>query len=190
MTFQTVEGTLYNGIVATLSDQTGKLANNPRQVTIDWGDGASTRGLLMAGTAGSIEVLGQHTYAEEGSYAVSVNLTVPSGGGITIASTALVSDAPLTGTPITIQATHGTAFSGAVASFTDANPNAKASDYKVTITWGDGQTSAGTVVANGTGGFNVIGTNNYATSGTLPLTVTIQDPGGSSVTVNSTAQVA
>src|SRR5689334_12079520 len=75
ITFQAVEGTLYNGVVATIQDDTGKLANNPRQVTIDWGDGASTRGLLlMAGPPGNIEVLGQHTYADEGAYTVSVSL--------------------------------------------------------------------------------------------------------------------
>ena len=51
-----------------------------------------------------------------------------------------------------------------VATFTDANPNATVSDFTATITWGDGSTSAGTVVATGNG-FAVNGAHTYADEG-------------------------
>ena len=65
-----------------------------------------------------------------------------------------VADAPLTATGTTITAVQGTPFTGVVASFTDADPNGVAGDYSASIYWGDGQTSTGTVTANGSGGFN------------------------------------
>jgi len=54
-----------------------------------------------------------------------------------------------------------------VASFTDVNPQANPNNYAATITWGDGGTSmasvaAGTIVANGQGGFNIVGSHTYA----------------------------
>ena len=37
-----------------------------------------------------------------------------------------------------------------VATFTDTDPNGTATDYTATIDWGDGTTSAGTIVSKGT----------------------------------------
>ncbi len=92
-----------------------------------------------------------------------------------------------TGTPVT--ATEGTAFSGQVASFSDADGD-PASHYTATITWGDGNTSTGTIQSNGSGGFNVIGTNTYAEEGSYPVTITITDTDGSTAMAASTASVA
>src|SRR5262249_18705008 len=80
-------------------------------------------------------------------------------------------------------------FTGVVAGFTDADPAGAAADYTATITWGDGHTSAGTITGNGSGGFNVSGTNTYMTDGTYPIAVTITDAGGSTATANGTAYV-
>ena len=61
---------------------------------------------------------------------------------------AMVADAELSATGTTLGGTEGTGISGAtVATFTDANPNAAASDFTATIDWGDGTTTSGTVVA-------------------------------------------
>ncbi len=49
-----------------------------------------------------------------------------------------VTDAALSATATPVSATQGTSFSGTVATFTDANPLSKASDFTATIAWGDG----------------------------------------------------
>ena len=85
-----------------------------------------------------------------------------------------------------------------VATFTDANPNATASDFTATINWGDGTSTSGTVVAQNGGGFAVEGSHVYAVDGRLQLghpvplfeiDVAIHDIGGSNASASSTATV-
>jgi hypothetical protein len=88
-------------------------------------------------------------------------------------------------------ATVGTAFTGSVATFSDSDMTAKASQFTATINWGDGHISNGTVQANAQGGFDVVGTNTYATAGLVPTSVHIQDfAGASDVDVASVIKVA
>jgi virginiamycin B lyase len=82
--------------------------------------------------------------------------------------------------PVTAQATTFTAKAGrsathTVATFTDANPNARARDYDVTINWGDGSTSCGRVRRAADGSFTVRGRHTYEKAGTRKVTVTITD---------------
>jgi hypothetical protein len=70
-----------------------------------------------------------------------------------------------------------------VATFTDANPNATVSDFAATINWGDGTSTAGTVVAQN-GSFAVEGAHTYADDGQYTGNVTINDVGGSVVSAN------
>jgi hypothetical protein len=87
-------------------------------------------------------------------------------------------------------------FSAVVASFTDDNLLAPVTDFQATIQWGAGQTSAGLIVPNHQGGYDVRGTHSYPTGGTYSpaggdsLHVTITDVGGSQVAADSTAIVA
>ncbi|WP_406698906.1 DUF4394 domain-containing protein [Singulisphaera sp. Ch08] len=69
-----------------------------------------------------------------------------------------------------------------VAQFTDPDPGAKAADYQVTIQWGDGTSSAGTVVqdTNDPTHFYVYGDHLYSVSGHFTVTTTIHDTGGKS----------
>ena len=53
---------------------------------------------------------------------------------------------------------------GLVASFTDSDPQAVPSNFTAAITWGDGQSSPGIITNRVGGGFNVTGTNTYASS--------------------------
>src|SRR5262249_52094837 len=69
------------------------------------------------------------------------------------------------------------------------NTMAHAADFSATISWGDSQTSAGTIAANGSGGFNVSGSHTYAGPGTFTVSVSIHDVGGSSALAASTANV-
>jgi hypothetical protein len=93
-----------------------------------------------------------------------------------------IGDAPLTATGASVTAAMGIPVTATVASFTDANPNATAADFSASITWGDGQSSTGTVASNGQGGFNVTGTHSYATVGSYTAGIAIADRGGSTAT--------
>ena len=85
----------------------------------------------------------------------------------------------------------GVQFQGIVASFSDANPDAKASDFTATINWGDGQTSAGTVSYDSvTQTYTVTGNNTYAEEGTHTVSVSISDDGGNTTSATSTATIA
>ena len=86
------------------------------------------------------EVLGNATYAEEGKYSVTVSVTDMEGSSLTSKKVKFnVEDAPLADVPKTTfsyTVTAGTP-SGVdvLAKFTDANPYAPLSDYKVTVKW-------------------------------------------------------
>jgi hypothetical protein len=59
----------------------------------------------------------------------------------------------------------------------------------VTINWGDGTNSTGTVIANGTGGFTVMGVHNYASPGAYTVATTITPMAGSPATVSTSADI-
>jgi hypothetical protein len=79
--------------------------------------------------------------------------------------------------------------------FSDADPNGTASDYKATVTWGDGAVedsvhNAATVqvVAHSGGGFDVVGSHTYQEEATgLSFQVQVQDLGGAATISASTA---
>jgi hypothetical protein len=173
----TTEGRAFSGVVATFTDADPNATAGEYTATISWGDGSSSAGTIQGGSAG-FSILGTHTYAEEGTYPIGVAITDVdnSDNGATTTSSATVADAQLTASYGVIGAVEGAAFSGVVATFTDADPNGMVADYAAMIDWGDGQQSAGTVAANG-GGFTVSGTHTYAEEGNRAVTVTIVDHG-------------
>jgi hypothetical protein len=187
-------------VVGTFADADPNASPGDYTAVIYWGDSTSSAASAITLSGGTFSVHGSHTYGEEGTYhpyAVVTdnegNPSLTSGRSSVTTSTTLVTvtvaDAALTATNKAVTPITGSAFTGVVASFTDADPAGTATDYTATITWGDGHTSPGTVSANGSGGFNVTGTNTYAADGVFAFTVTIKDAGGSSVTANSTAYV-
>ena len=190
------ESQQFSGQVATLTTSqcvTSPITAGPTG-TINWGDGQSSAAAytFVNGTAPhQYTVSGTHTYAEEGSYAATVNSTYTCGTTYTASSsfTAQVADGHLSASGASLSATAGQQFSGPVASFTDADPKGTAGDYTATIDWGDGTpTSAGTVIASGSG-FSVAGAHTYRTAGSYGTTVTITDVGGSSAAGHGSANV-
>ncbi len=83
------------------------------------------------------------------------------------------------------------AFTGVVATFSDANPNAASTDYTAVINWGDGHLSNGKIAANNKGGFDVTGTNSFFSPGLYALSVGVTDfaAGAKTLTVANTALV-
>ena len=59
---------------------------------------------------------------------------------------------------------------------TSSDPDGSIASYS--WTFGDGQTSTGTIVANGAGGFDVHGTNAYAIAGQFSVTVQVLEAFG------------
>ena len=116
---------------------------------------------------------------------------------------ASVADAPLSvqvGPIATVEATRFfffgmlDGFTGAVAVFTDSDPNGAVGDYTATINWGDGQSSSGTIfligkTPNGVA-FSVDGSHAYAEEGNYTVNVVVDDAGGSTAVANGLATVS
>jgi hypothetical protein len=83
----------------------------------------------------------------------------------------------------------GKAFSGTVASFTDADGNG-AANFRATIDWGDGTISSGTITAKATGDLDVVGSHTYVAGGTYGVFVRIRDRDGDSAFTFGSATVA
>jgi hypothetical protein len=179
-----VEGRGFTAPVATFTDPDPSGVESDYLATVDWGDGTpASDGVIAKSADGIFTVTGQHTYAEEGSYSISVTVTdddVPYNTA-TIGGTGTVSDAALTATGVDFLSTNPV--NRVLATFTDDNPTGPLSDFSATIDWGDGTPVSSGVVAGPTGGpFTVSGNHTYSTLGYKTITINITDIGGSTAT--------
>ena len=99
----------------------------------------------------------------------------------------------LTPIPASVNLTAGVLPSApvAVGSFLDSDTTATISIFTSSINWGDGNVSPGTITQSSTNPslFLVSGTNLYASQGTYTITISVNDQGGNSTTIKSTALV-
>lgn len=184
-----VEGVQFSGTVASFTDPVPP-DNSDYEATINWGDGStSDHGTLVStGKDNANDVTGRHTYAEEGTYELHVEITGGSGSGVA-SPTAQVSDAPLTAKVAVPPVAESSVLNTTIATFTDPDPNDTASEYTVTIDWGDGTTGPGTVTKTGAGAFSVAGSHAYGDEGPRTVGVTVKDAGGSTVTATQAITV-
>ena len=199
-----VEGAVFGapggGVVAkfTSNDSPQPLSNF--SAAIVWGDGNTTAIADIVNDPflpGVFDVLGTNTYAEEGTYPVTVSIHDAPPLGVAsdavAASVATIADAPLTasgiGLPPVLPAGQIVAgvptFNGTVATFTDADPAGAIADYTATINWGNGVTNNGVITGPVAGVFSVTGSQTFQV-GTYPVSVFIKDVGGSSATAVTT----
>jgi extracellular elastinolytic metalloproteinase len=186
--FTASEGVAFSGVVAHVTDSNPLGTASQLSATINWGDGQSSPGTIVAAAGGGFDVLGTHTYSF-GNFPVQVTVLSEGGSQSGASSNVSVPNAPLTATALTIAPQEGRSLTANVATITDGNPSAVASEYTATITWGDGKTSPGTVLPAGAPGqFFVQGTHTYP-QGTFGMVVTIRDRGGSTATASATVGV-
>ena len=203
--------------LATVANVTASLPVN------GWGDGlptsVTTLTVIQIGvtpvTAATdpgdpiFEITGRHTYAEEGTFTVNINVTT-SGGVVTALTpgTATVIDARLSssnGTEIT--GTEGnTTGPILLGTFTDNNQGSTIDDFlptpvgnggSVVVNWGDGtalETLGATDLASlgSPDGviFTVTAAHTYAEEGTYAYSVTVTDDGGSVTIFSGSAIIA
>ncbi len=108
---------------------------------IDYGDGSSDAFAGAAPCANGVFGLISHNYGEEGTYGVSISgHDYTTGSDVTGNDTMEIADAPLSLTPVAIEATTGKPWDGIVATFVDADPGTDQTpgDYVATMTFPDG----------------------------------------------------
>ena len=191
------EGTPLNGVSrrSAIRCQASARRTSPPRST-----GATARRCAPARSRdsnGSFSVAGSHTYADEApsvSVVVTVTHTQTSVAGSATMTFSVADADVLSGTPVGIDATPGTPWSGTVARFADAFTGSAASEFTATIDWGDGGAPVvGIVGAGGSAGaFVVTGAHTYAAPGTFDVRVHLAEvtSGGASANVVSAATVA
>lgn len=166
--------------------------------SIAWGDGTASIGTIRPRVGGGFEVVGNHTYNNEGTYATAVYIGNPAadGSAATVrAQTAgvyVATDAPLVAkgtSPADVVA--GQSWTGVVATFSDTSPLSPISNYSAIIRWGDGSIEKATgITKNAAGVLEVTGEHTYQTPGRKVAQVLIRDLGTSSTTAVTPIQIA
>lgn len=138
---------------------------------------------------------GQATFTYKGSAAGTdtVHASITNTAGTIPSNDVQVTwDKPITATGgHSFTGTEPATVSGALATFTDPNPGAQATEYSASVNWGDGTSTAGTVSGPTGGPFTVTGSHSYGDEGNYPVQVTITDTDNTanSATVSDTANV-
>ena len=176
-------GNFGDGKINVFDPSTGKLLGqiqdaSGKAITIDglWGLAFGN-----GGQAGPTNELFFSSGPEHEAHGLFGGLTAGGSPGI-----ATIADANLISIGITAEAGRNDTVSGVLGKFIDQNHRAKASDFTVTIDWGDGSPpSLGTVKSIGWGLFAVSGTHTFATPRKHAITISVEDIGGSTTTIDS-----
>ncbi|HET6248072.1 MAG TPA: LEPR-XLL domain-containing protein [Tepidisphaeraceae bacterium] len=178
--FNAIEGQKLSGqVVATFTDADPNGMLGDYLANIQWGDGtasAATFAPAGVGVNGNpiFNVIGNHTYHEEGSYNVIVAIQ-DAGAGTFSSETAIVSDPAVVGTAVAAFSAKKGVNTGTitVANFTDPGGAEPTTDYSATIDWGDGTSpTAGTIVLSN-GKLSVTGAHTFNSAGTFHPTIVI-----------------
>src|SRR5207302_2432543 len=126
------EGASTSFNLGSFSDPGGN--DNPWAVDVDWGD-SSAHTTSSQSTQGSLATA-SHTYADNGTYTVTVKVTDKDGGSGQATFKVAVSNAnPVVTPPADQTSTEGASTSFSLGSFSDAG--AKDNPWAVDVEWGD-----------------------------------------------------
>jgi uncharacterized protein (TIGR03118 family) len=179
-----VAGVSSTSVVARFTDADKNTDPAQYAASIQWGDGKVSSGTIAADPNGGFDVIGTHTFAQDGTPRVTALISDKDGDAASVSTTNIVAQAPITASGVAVHPNrNGVVSRAVVATFTDPNPDLKdASAFSATINWGDGKVSKGTIVrVRATGGFEVLGSHRYLGSGTFSVSTTVQQ-GHSAVT--------
>src|SRR5262249_11814675 len=134
-------------------------------------------GTITSGDAGNLQVIGSHTYMLAGTYSYSVLIQDIAGANATANGQTIVQILmqPSALRPVVEQSV----FSGVLATFIDQGSSA--ADYAVTLDWGDGQESTGTVTDGGNNTWSISGAHTFAVAGNYTLTIGLQKEGAAAI---------
>lgn len=183
------ENSTFSGTVASFTDP-GAGPSADWSATVHWWDGTTSQATVTPHPSAPFDVSASHLCGDAGNRTFTVTVTDEGGASQTVSDTMDVYDLPLNAFPSSFTAVEGQKLGDTtVANFVDmaAGP---ASDFTVTVNWGDGSTSAGSVEPATGGGYAVHASGHaYANEGSYQLTVTISDKDGASTVVHPSATV-
>jgi N-acetylneuraminic acid mutarotase len=173
----------FTGVVANFDIFDYSVTTSDFTAAIDWADGTTSAGVIGLAPGGPFTVTGTHSYPSTGPHPITVSIAHIIGGRTgstaTTGDVVTVTPGPITAQGTTIVTNEGATFSGTVATFTSADPQAAASRFRAVINWGDGSPNTqGTVTGTGTSGFTVAGTHVYPSDGSYTVGVTFTDTQG------------
>jgi streptogramin lyase len=193
-------------------------------VSIDWGDGTTTTGMLTGGYSvggpngqpsneTDFTITGSHNYQKVGTYKITITVADHSGhSGAGTATETIIAES-LTPVPISTGGVASVPLNSlTVGTFDDNVYAAVASDFTAVVSWGDGKTSAGSVISEpqflppipvvvapeGAASsssipypiwfgsrFGVLGSHTYAAAGSYPVDITVTSKRGATTVVHS-----
>jgi hypothetical protein len=160
--------------------------------SINWGDGtASTAGTVSSSGYQSFNVVGQHSYSTVGTFPIAVTVASPGGQATIINSTAVATALPVSVYPVQVIGSAGQPLVGTpVATFVDPYTTDNPASFQGIINWGDGTTSVGRVVAQGSGIYGVVGDHTYRAAGSYTLQIQVDRvANGQTASTSGTAQI-
>jgi hypothetical protein len=167
------EGESKSFSLGSFSDANG---NGPWEVRVTWGDGSPAETFIDS-TTGALPNR-THTYAEDGTYTVTVRVEDAAGAFDTATFQVLVGNLPPSCGPITAPLAPVQVGTAVAASAPYTDPGVE-DTHTGEMAWGDGATSAATVTGtNGSG--TASASHTYTVPGVYTLTLTITDDEGAS----------
>ena len=172
-TNQAYVGVPFSGPLAAFAQVPTQTAANPftddPSATINWGDDSAPTVIpASAISSGTFQPDAQHFYGRAGTFSATVSFSEGSSLRARVRQEVIVSLTSVGGVAANVEA--GQAFSGVIGTFSGYGGMVPpASGGGVTINWGDGQTTSGTVTTTGDDVYQVSGTHTYASAGVYPV---------------------